>query len=47
MQNFQETVGDTLNLNLTMQNFQETVGDALNLKVIGLEERKQQLIARK
>ena len=47
MQNFQETVGDTLNLNVTMQNFQETVGDALNLKVIGLEEREQQLIARK
>lgn len=30
-----------------MQNFQETVGDTLNLNVIGLEEREQQLIARK
>ena len=30
MQNFLETVGDTLNLNVTMQIFQETVGDTLN-----------------
>ena len=36
-----------LNLNVTMQNFQETVGDTLNLNGIGLEEREQQLIARK
>ena len=47
MQNFQETVGDMLNLNVTMQIFQETVGDTLNLNGIGLEEREQQLIARK
>ena len=47
MLNFLETVGDTLNLNVTMLNLQETVGDTLNLNGIGLEEREQQLIARK
>ena len=46
MQIFQETVGDTLNLNVTMQIFQETVGDTLNLNVIDLEEREHQLIGK-
>ena len=45
--NREKTGGGKLNLNVTMQNFQETVGDTLNLNVIGLEEREQQLIARK